>query len=414
MALAKGALEQVTITLVGEVSEVSNKPGYKAVYFSVKDENATMPCMMWMNRFNAAGVDLKVGALVQMSGRFTLYAPKGRMNFDVFSISLAGEGNLRQQVAERAQRLKAEGLMDPQRKRALPAHPSTIGLVTSPRGAAVHDVLRTLRRRYPSARVLLAGVAVEGPQAPAALIEGLACVVSAGAQVVLLVRGGGSFEDLMPFNDEELARAIAFSPVPVVTGIGHEPDTSIADMVADVRASTPTAAAEAVSPDIREMRAALETLSSRMLKGVQQGIERRVLVHEQYAQRSLFKDPHQLFAVDAQTLDFAEDRLHRAIPAALSNDKQRVAAAATSLRSVGQALLQPYNSALALSSSRLDDLSPLAVLGRGYSLTRKEDGTIVTEHTQAPAGSRVVITLDKGVLDCEVKESAPKDPARTP
>ena len=131
------------------------------------------------------------------------------------------------------------GLMDPARKRPLPAYPETIGLVTSPRGAAVHDVLRTLRRRYPLARILFAGVPVEGPGAADGLVDGLAKVVFAGAEVVLLVRGGGSFEDLMPFNDRRLARTIAACPVPVVTGIGHEPDTSIADMVADVRASTP-------------------------------------------------------------------------------------------------------------------------------------------------------------------------------
>ena len=221
MALAKGALEGVTVRLVGEVSEVSNKPGYKAVYFTVKDQRAALPCMMWNNRFQASGVRLAVGQLVELTGRFTLYAPKGRMNFDVFSIALAGEGNLRMQVANLARKLEAEGLMAPARKRPVPAYPALVGLVTSPRGAAVHDVLRTLRRRFPLARVLVAGVAVEGSNAPAGIVEGMRAVVRAGAEVVLVVRGGGSFEDLMPFNDEGLARMIAKCPVPVVTGIGH-------------------------------------------------------------------------------------------------------------------------------------------------------------------------------------------------
>ena len=234
MGLAKNALEEVVVRLVGEVSEVSAKPGYKAVYFTVKDEKASLPCMMWMNRYQASGVALSVGALVELTGRFSLYAAKGRMNFDVFSVSLAGEGQLRLQVANLARELEAMGLMDPARKRPLPAYPETIGLVTSPRGAAVHDVLRTLRRRYPLARILFAGVPVEGPGAADGLVDGLAKVVFAGAEVVLLVRGGGSFEDLMPFNDRRLARTIAACPVPVVTGIGHEPDTSIADMVADL------------------------------------------------------------------------------------------------------------------------------------------------------------------------------------
>ncbi len=254
MGLAKNALETVVVRLVGEVSEVNDKPGYKAVYFTVKDEKASLPCMMWMSRYQASGVSLCVGALVELTGRFSLYAAKGRMNFDVFSVTLAGEGQLRLQVANLARELEAMGLMDPARKRPLPVYPETIGVVTSPRGAAVHDVLRTLRRRYPLARILFAGVPV-GAGAPAALIEGMQRVVMDGAEVVLLVRGGGSFEDLMPFNDRRLARTIAACPVPVVTGIGHEPDTSIADMVADVRASTPTAAAEAVAPDRREIAA---------------------------------------------------------------------------------------------------------------------------------------------------------------
>ena len=152
MGLAKNALEEVVVRLVGEVSEVNDKPGYKAVYFTVKDEKASLPCMMWMNRYQASGVALSVGALVELTGRFSLYAAKGRMNFDVFSVSLAGEGQLRLQVANLARELEAMGLMDPARKRPLPAYPETIGLVTSPRGAAVHDVLRTLRRRYPLAR----------------------------------------------------------------------------------------------------------------------------------------------------------------------------------------------------------------------------------------------------------------------
>ena len=266
MALAKGALEGVTVRLVGEVSEVSNKPGYKAVYFTVKDQRAALPCMMWNNRFQASGVRLAVGQLVELTGRFTLYAPKGRMNFDVFSIALAGEGNLRMQVANLARKLEAEGLMAPARKRPVPAYPALVGLVTSPRGAAVHDVLRTLRRRFPLARVLVAGVAVEGSSAPAGIVEGMRAVVRAGAEVVLVVRGGGSFEDLMTFNDESLARAVAACPVPVVTGIGHEPDTSICDMVGDRRCSTPTAAAESVAPAITELAELLAAREHRLVQ----------------------------------------------------------------------------------------------------------------------------------------------------
>ena len=302
MGLAKNALEEVVVRLVGEVSEVNDKPGYKAVYFTVKDEKASLPCMMWMNRYQASGVALSVGALVELTGRFSLYAAKGRMNFDVFSVSLAGEGQLRLQVANLARELEAMGLMDPARKRPLPAYPETIGLVTSPRGAAVHDVLRTLRRRYPLARILFAGVPVEGPGAADGLVDGLAKVVFAGAEVVLLVRGGGSFEDLMPFNDRRLARTIAACPVPVVTGIGHEPDTSIADMVADVRASTPTAAAEAVAPAQSEITARIQGLGAAMGHAEGRRLDGLSLAVERLASLPLFREPTRLFDAEALAL----------------------------------------------------------------------------------------------------------------
>ena len=318
MALAKGALEGVTVRLVGEVSELSNKPGYKAVYFTVKDKSAALPCMMWVNRYQASGVQLGVGQLVELTGRFTLYAAKGRMNFDVFSVALAGEGNLRLQVANLARKLEAEGLMRPERKLSVPAFPLTIGLVTSPRGAAVHDVLRTLRRRFPVARVVLAGVPVEGPRAPEDIVEGMRCVLRAGAEVILVVRGGGSFEDLMPFNDEGLARAISKCPVPVVTGIGHEPDTSIADMVADVRASTPTAAAEAVGPARESLARLFEARCGSLRASMGRALDRAGAEVRRCATRPLFCDAQLLYATGAQMLDMAADRLFRALPANLA------------------------------------------------------------------------------------------------
>ena len=424
MALAKGALENCVVTLVGEVSEVSVKPGYKAAYFTVKDTGASMPCMMWTNRYKASGVKLRVGMLVQMTGRFTLYAPKGRMNFDVFSLSMAGEGDLRKQVADLAEKLRKQGLMAPERKRALPAVPHTIGLVTSPRGAAVHDVLRTLRRRWPAARVLLAGVPVEGKVAPAALMSGMKAVVDAGAQVVLLVRGGGSFEDLMPFNDERLAITITRCPVPVVTGIGHEPDTSIADMVADLRASTPTAAAEAAVPDVADVRGQLAATGNRMASLVRSQVRVQERAVAAVAGRPVFKDPESLFATDAQTLDILGDRLHRAIPASIDRDCASLTALNTRLAtrgrtltraarmkvdeerralvSRGSALVDGFDAQWRLSASRLNDLSPLAVIGRGFALARNEEGKIVASIADAPVGSRLSVRVGDGTLAADV------------
>ena len=248
MGFAKGALESRTLVVEGEVSEFNDKPGYKAAYFTIADASSPMSCMMWRNRYLASGVELRVGEKVRVTGRFTVYVPKGRMQFEVFSLAPAGEGDLRQRVDRLARKLEAQGLMDPARKRPIPRFCQRVAVVTSPRGKAVHDVMRTLRRRNPLVELLVCGVAVEGADAPAHIIEGLRVAAQARPDAILLVRGGGSYEDLMPFNDEQLARAVAACPVPVVTGIGHEPDTTICDMVGDLRCSTPTAAAESRCP----------------------------------------------------------------------------------------------------------------------------------------------------------------------
>lgn len=403
MQLAKGALEGVTVRLVGEISELNNKAGYKAVYFTVKDEKSSLPCMMWLNRYKAAGVQMFVGQLVELTGRFTLYAAKGRMNFDVFSVAAAGEGNLRLQVANLARKLQAEGLMDPARKQTIPEFPLTIGVVTSPRGDAVHDVLRTLRRRFPVARVLLAGVPVEGKNAPAGIVEGMRCVAHAGAEVILVVRGGGSYEDLMPFNDEFLARMIAKCPVPVVTGIGHEPDTSIADMVADKRASTPTAAAEAVSPSQESLDALFSARRNALATGMQRKIEAERARVERCAAQPVMRDPNMLFANESQTLDYLNERLHAAIPHNMERNRARLDALGAQLRLHGPRLTEPFARQIGLAAASLDALSPLAVLGRGYAIARNETGVVVKSVTQAAVGGALGVQVSDGQINCRVE-----------
>lgn len=403
MAKAKGALESFTVKLIGEVSEVNNKPGYKAVYFTVKDTRSSLPCMMWLNRYDAAGVEVRVGMLVELTGRFTLYAPKGRMNFDVFGIALAGEGNLRLQVANLAKKLQAEGLMRPERKRPLPSYPQNIGLVTSPHGAAVHDVLRTLRRRFPLAKVTVAGVAVEGEGAATGLIAALKATEQAGSEVILLVRGGGSFEDLMPFNDEQLARELVALSVPVVTGIGHEPDTSIADMVADLRASTPTAAAEAISPAPEALETFFMSCRTNLLSAQTRHMERRSMMLDRIGSRPIFQDPNMLFSVEAQTLDFSEERLHRAIPINLERDIQKLEQETIRLRACGSTLLQRYENTLSIKAQRLHDLSPLIVLSRGYAIAKDTHGAVIKDVVSVEPGDTINVDISNGRLHCCVE-----------
>ena len=407
MQAAKRSLESITVKLIGEVSEVNAKAGYKAVYFTVKDAGASLPCMIWLNRYHQSGVQLCVGQRVELTGRFTLYAPKGRMNFDVFSISLAGEGDLRRRVAELAQRLEREGLMAASRKRPVGSLYEHIGLVTSPRGAAVHDVLRTIRRRFPVARISLAGVAVEGSQAPQGIVFGIDACVRAGCEVILVVRGGGSFEDLMPFNDERLARAIAACPVPIVTGIGHEPDTSIADMVADVRSSTPTAAAERVSPDSSTLLRELDARAASMSASQRLAIERYEARLGHIASRPLFKDPHLLFSTDLLTLDLLHDRLSRALPECLAKDSLHLNDMQRRLCDRAKTSFERFEHDLVLRAGRLHDLSPLAVLSRGYAIAKDEEGSVVRSIHAVHGGDRIDVAVSDGVISCSVNCSSP-------
>lgn len=424
LGLAQKALQDIIVTLVGEVSEVSAKAGYKAVYFTVKDEKSSLSCMMWNNRYQNAGVQIKVGMKVELTGRFTLYAARGTMNFDVFSIKLTGEGELRLQIARMMAKLAAEGLTAPDRKRALPEYPQRIGLVTSPRGATVHDVLRTLRNRYPYGRVLFAGVPVEGASAPAAMIAGIDCVCQAGAEVVLLIRGGGSIENLMPFNDEALARAIAACPVPVVTGIGHETDTTVADLVADLRALTPTAAATAVSPDSIALMEQLSHTGRRMHNGLSRRLERSRLILERYAEKPVLKDVTTLLSPAALELDGLQSRLFQALPNRMQQDRTHMALlqarlssllahaldapsgqcqeAATRLRSVACSMLDSHRRSLATAAAQLDALSPVAVLARGYAVVRNDQGDLVSSVEHVRKKDQLRIQVSDGTLSAQV------------
>jgi exodeoxyribonuclease VII large subunit len=384
LELAKSTLELITLSIVGEVSELSDNSGYSAVYFTLSDQSSALPCVMWRNVYQRQSVQLHRGMLVEVTGRFTLYAAKGRMNFDVRSLRPVGEGDLRLRVAALARRLEAEGLMDPRRRRLVPVMPERIGLVTSPYGKAVHDVLRTLRRRWPQAEVLLAGVTVEGVNAPDQMIAGLAAVSAADADVILLVRGGGSYEDLMPFNDERLARAVAASPIPIVTGIGHEPDTSIVDMVSDFRASTPTAAAEHVSPDSEELHSALLALNERISTSLLGCITRLGERLDRLAGHNLFIDRTQMLRSRWFTLDYFRQRLER----------------------VRDGFLEPHRSTVDRLAAQLEAFSPLGILARGYAIATSADGKLIRSVSDMETGAGLNVRLADGLIKTEIREIA--------
>ena len=409
LAQVKGSLEQITATIVGEVSEVSDKPGYKAIYFTISDSNSALSCLIWRSLYERCEVALKQGMLVEVSGLFSLYMAKGRMNFDVKSIRLAGEGELRLKVAQLAKKLQSEGLMDPLKKRSLPLFPETVCVVTSPRGKAIHDVIRTLRRRFPLTEVLVAGIPVEGIDAAASIIRGLEAAQASSAEIILLVRGGGSYEDLMPFNDESLARAVASSSVPVVTGIGHEPDTTIADMVADYRASTPTAAAEYIVPDGDELKNSLNLTDANLTNLLRLRLEIARAVFYRLRNRDLFSGPLRLTSLYSLNLDGASRRLSRTLPDRLARDERLVDSIKKRASLIGTTVLRRFEASRELYAAQLSSLSPLSVLGRGYSIAYDQDNHIIDSIDKVDLHQQLRVRLSNGLIDCQVNGKHPAD-----
>ena len=289
------------VTVAGEVSQPTlSRNGH--LYFTLKDDGAQIACVIWKTTVQRMRGELQHGQQIHVRGDVAVYAPSGRYQIIVKGIEQAGEGALQAAFERLKARLEAEGLFHPDRKRALPAFPKTIGVVTSETGAAFQDIRSTLERRYPLARVLLYHAAVQGVGAAGEISRGIAFFSQEPvvADVLIIGRGGGSLEDLWPFNEEAVARAIAACPVPVVSAVGHETDFSIADFVADVRAATPTQAAVLVTPDIQDLRFQVDGLSNRgersvrlMVESSRQTIRKMVKTHALLAIRDHLKLGHE-------------------------------------------------------------------------------------------------------------------------
>ena len=429
----------------GEVTGFRGPHSKGHCYFSVKDEKSKMDVIVWKSVYDACGFELHDGLDVIMTGRFDVYHSTGKLSFKATSIEAAGEGLLRQRVAELARRLEREGLMDEARKRKVPVFCTRVAVVTSLSGDVIEDVKRTLARRNPLVEIGAVNCSVQGATAPPTIVRALRVAAAWNPDAILLVRGGGTYEQLMCFNDESVARAIAACPVPVVTGIGHEPDTTIADMVADRRQSTPTAAAESVAPAFNEVErqtferqrrlgkamatmlssrsSELAHLSSRAYLSADKLVSGLRLKVEGLGSRRCLEDPSDIIESRRSTLLETEQRLHDAIPKSLRARRDviedaterlvRVAPRIVSqpsvenarhrLLRVGERLLAPYDDRVARAAATLDALSPLKVLSRGYALARDEHGHVVTDASAVTVGELVNVTLARGSLSARVE-----------
>lgn len=367
----------------GEVSNLS-RPSSGHLYFTLKDSGAALRCVMWRNTVARQSFIPQEGDAIEIHGGISIYEVSGQYQLYADMIRPAGEGALYQEFLRLKARLEAEGLFDEARKRTIPRWPRRIGLVTSPTGAALRDMLNTLRRRYPLVDVILAPTPVQGVDAPTGIVAALSALNEAvRPDVILLARGGGSIEDLWAFNDERVARGIVASKAPVITGVGHETDFTIADFAADLRAATPTAAAELAVPNHEELRS----------------LQDEYLTRAQSLMRSFMSSLRWELDVQHNRLS-----LHSPLPR-IRSDRQRLD---DLMRRAGSALvhrIQLQRTHLAGLDQRLNALSPLAVLDRGYALVSKADGRLVRSAHQVQSGEPLTVRVSDGDFGVRVENA---------
>lgn len=449
--LADGLLQGLVLWVEGEVSNLRPYPNYS--FFSLSDEDASLSCIIFREALAGMDCELREGMSLLARGRLGVYVRRGQFRLNVLEARESGEGRLRREFLLLMRKLAAEGLFDEALKRPLPAYPHTVGLITSLEGAAVRDVVINLKRRFPGTRLLIRGVRVQGDEAVGDIVGAIDLFNRAqAAEVLILARGGGSLEDLKPFNSEEVARAIRASHIPVVTGVGHEPDITLSDLAADFRASTPTGAAEAVVPSREEVLALLRQRELALASGLRRGLHRLERGLGSRLTRRPFSDPAMLVNQAAQRLAEAEEGLissarsclerreraveaaalslarfpreYRALPSRIEDACRKLSAAlrawvrwretepsrrAGELKAAAVDMISRTEGRLRLVGSRLDDLSPLAVLSRGYAIVTREGETRpLTDSAAVEIGDGLDIRLHHGRIRGEVREVRPE------
>lgn len=418
--------EMGLVWLTGEISNlVMHSSGHW--YFSLKDPGAQVRCAMFRGNNRRVAFRPQSGQQVLVQARLSLYEPRGEYQLVIESMQPGGDGLLQLQLEQLRQKLQAEGLFDLERKRPLPASPRTIGIITSPTGAAIHDLLTVLARRAPALKVILYPAQVQGEQAAEQLCRALMSANQrAECDLLIIGRGGGAREDLWCFNDERLVRCIAQSKLPVISAVGHESDVTLSDLVADMRAPTPSAAAELASPDQRQQMVSLKQLQHRLRAGWQRyeqhqrhrlGLTQQKLRHlhperrlQQQQQRldelssRLQQKAQQALLQRQHGLDSLEHKLQRYSPSLkIDREHHRLKVCETALRQALRDQMKQSQQSYHLLMARLDAMSPLKVLARGYSITSRDNGEILHATTQVSIGEKVITRLTDGELHLRVE-----------
>ncbi|WP_416053932.1 exodeoxyribonuclease VII large subunit [Marinibactrum halimedae] len=427
---AKLLLEQ-QLPLMWVQGEISNMsvPSSGHWYFTLKDSNAQIRCAMFRNRNQSVRFRPKHGQEVLIRGRVSLYEGRGDFQLIVEHMEEAGLGDLQQQFEQLKQKLSDEGLFDPARKQALPSLPLHVGVITSPTGAAIRDVLSVFQRRFPAIPITVIPALVQGNEAAHSLVNALHMAIMSGLFDVLIIgRGGGSLEDLWPFNEEIVARAIAECPIPIVSAVGHEVDFTIADFVADYRAPTPSAAAEVLSPDQHTLSQRLLTIQQKFMQSMLVSINQRKQATTHLRKR--LKHPRDQLRQQAQRVDHLEIRLQQILNTRLSQRGQylryqanrllqqhprkqlpaqhdQLNQATQRLFRLSERLHQTFQTKLAALTHRLDSVSPLNTLKRGYSIVTDQQGAPIVDVNKTSVGDQLSAKLANGTLEIEVMKISP-------
>lgn len=430
-ALVEDALPRTWVQ--GEISNFS-RPASGHWYFTLKDARSQIRCAMFKGANFHVRPQPRDGDSVLIRGQVSVYPARGELQFICEHMEPAGEGALLRAFEQLKARLSAEGLFDDKLKRPLPRVPRGVGVITSATGAALQDILAALSRRFPLIRVYLYPVPVQGAEAAPAIVRALAELPqrAPNADVIILARGGGSLEDLWAFNEEMVARAIRACDLPVVSGVGHEIDFTIADFAADLRAPTPTAAAELVSPDIRDWMRSVDDLDASLTEAINESLKESEMKLSQLQARLDLLHPGRrlqdaglrLKELQARLLqarrndgqraltrmNFLNSRLLAVQPGnAIRVTRERTESLQIRLGSALQLRLQKQNAALNAAESMLRSLSPLAVLDRGYAIARNAAGEVITDASALKPGDAMHLRLARGAVDTEVKKTHPPE-----
>ena len=370
--------------------EISGAKLYSSghLYFSLKDSDSVISAVMFKNSMMRMEFDPENGMKVLAHGRVSAYPPRGQYQFIVDRMIPDGAGSLAVAFEQLKAKLGAEGLFDPARKRPLPAHPKRIGVVTSPSGAAVHDIIRVAKKRCPSTEILIFPSLVQGAEAPAYLRGGIQYFNAVkddpeqGVDLIIIGRGGGSAEDLWGFNDERLARAIAASEIPVVSAVGHEVDFTICDFVADLRAATPSAAAELSLPDKGDLTRQVQSLTTRLNAAQTTRLKRYRTQLDRLSATRVLTSPEGVYRLRRETVTALEKRLNLSVSRHLGRKRQSMERVTASLGA----------------------LNPLAVLSRGYALVQTEAGKVIPAAAELKVGDRVNLRFADGIAKIAVEE----------